>query len=103
MAEHITYLGWGYAKKIIREYGIYQKDPTKCRIKPREVEAVRNAIDRTERLKNGTERLKLIDLVFFKQTHSLNGACLQCYTSEITGRRWHTEFIKAVCENLDLS
>jgi hypothetical protein len=103
MAEHITYIGWGYAKRIIREYGTYQKEPTKCRLKPRELQAVTDAIEQTEQLKNGTERLKLIDLVFFKQTHSLQGASMKCYVSDITGRRWHTDFIRCVCENLDLS
>lgn len=103
MAEHITYIGWGYAKRVIREYGTYQKEPIKCRLKPREIKAVTDAIEQTERLNNGTWRLKLIDLVFFKQTHSLEGACLKCSTSSRTGRRWHTEFIRTVCENLDLS
>lgn len=101
--KHQTYIGWGYAKNLIREYGVYQKTPLKSRIKPRERKAVSDAIEQTKHLKDGTERLKLIDLVFFKKTHSLQGACMQCFVSEMTGRRWHTAFIKQVCENLDLS
>jgi hypothetical protein len=101
--KHQTYIGWGYAKNLIREYGIYQKTPLKSRIKPKERKAISDAIEQTKRLKDGTERLKLIDLVFFKRTHSLNGACLQCFVCERTGRQWHTDFIRLVCENLDLS
>ena len=97
------YIGWGYAKKLIREYGIYQKTPLKSRINPKERKAISDAINSTKTLRDGAERLKLIDLVFFKQTHSLQGACLACYVCDRTGRQWHTDFIRLVCENLDLS
>lgn len=68
----------------------------------REVEAVRAAIEETKRMKRGGERLQLIDLIFWKKTHTLDGACAACHVSERTGRRWHAEFIHLVARNRDL-
>ena len=65
----------------------------------REVEAVRMAIDETEALQNGRERLRLIDLVFWKQTHTMIGACSACHVSERTGQQWHADFIHAVARH----
>lgn len=97
------YIGWGYAKGLIREYGVHIKSPHKSRLKPYQERAIQQAVEHTKTLVDGAERLKLIDLVFWKQTHSLQGACLVCYVSERTGRQWHTDFIRLVCVNLDLS
>lgn len=92
------YIGWSYAKAIIREFGAADS-----RLRPKEQEAVSKAIRDTQRLVDGQERLKLINLVFWKQTRTLDGACLACFVSERTGRQWHTDFIRQVCENLDLA
>lgn len=62
----------------------------------REVEAVRLAIEETEGLRDGSERLALIALVFWKRTHTLTGACDVCHVSERTGQQWHGDFIHAV-------
>lgn len=42
---------------------------------------------------NGDIRLALIDLVFWKQSHKLDGAAMKLYISEQTARRYHKEFI----------
>lgn len=89
-------LWWGYAKRVAREYGNFQKNPEESCLRRFEYEAVQRAIEKTKLLRNGEEQLKLIDLVFFKQSHSLQGACMQCFVSEMTGRRWHTAFIRLV-------
>lgn len=91
------YIGWSYAKAIIREYGVADS-----RLRLKEREAVGKAVKDTQRLIDGKERLKLIDLVFWKKTKTLDGACLTCFVSKRTGRQWHTDFIRKVCENLDL-
>ena len=68
----------------------------------REMDAVRRAVEYTLNLKDGPERMKLIELVFWKRTHTLVGACLEINTSERTGQRWHAEFIHEVAKNLEL-
>ena len=62
----------------------------------REYWAVTKAIETTRKQPNGSTRLKVIDLVFWRQSHTLNGAARAAYLSERTARRYHTEFIRLV-------
>lgn len=64
--------------------------------KQREYEAVRQAIAMTERYKDGLSRLKVIDLVLWRQSHTIAGAALYIPTSERTATQWHGEFIRLV-------
>lgn len=84
---------WGYVKDMIRRY------PDQCNDNERS--AVRAAIEQTERTSNGANRLKVIDMVFWKQTHTLEGAALQIPCHYETARHWHTDFIKAVAQNFE--
>ena len=71
---------WPYAKWMIRNYkggGLMTKA---------ERVAVEDAIAETEQLIDGSERLRLIDLVLWKRTHTLQGAALACYVSERTAQ-----------------
>lgn len=70
--------------------------------KKRRLEAVRDAVKETERYSNGRDRLKIIELVFWKRTHTLAGAALQIPVSERTAVRYHGDFIRAVEKRLDL-
>lgn len=81
---------WPYAKWMIRSYkggGLMTKD---------ERAAVESAVKETEQLADGGERLRLIDLVLWKRTHTLQGAALACYVSERTAQEWHRQFIRLV-------
>ena len=64
--------------------------------------AVERAIAETKKLRDGSERLRLIGLVFWKRTHTLAGACEACHVSERTGQGWHSEFIHAVAREFGL-
>lgn len=68
----------------------------------REFSGVEQAIEETRRMKNGAERLKLIDLVFFSKTHTLSGAALACYVGERTALEWHGDFIRCVAKHMGL-
>lgn len=61
--------------------------------KQREYEAVRRAIAATERMKASRDRLKIIDLVFWKQSHTLDGAALTIPCHYNTAQRYHADFI----------
>lgn len=95
------YRWWSYVKAMIRNYPTlvdrYIQGPAL-----REREAVQRAIDQTEQMVDGKERLQVIDLVFFRQTHTLEGAAVLIPCSERTARRWHTDFIKAVAKEFGL-
>ena len=67
-----------------------------------ELEAVRQAIEETRTLPNGEERLEMVRLVFWKKTHTLEGAAMKCHVSYVTARRWHGEFIKDVARAFGL-
>lgn len=68
----------------------------------REMDAVRLAIEDTLKLKDGNYRMILVDLVFWRKTHTLNGAALELHTSERTAERWHNDFIHQVAKNFGL-
>lgn len=64
----------------------------------KEYNAVRQAIEYTSKLRNGADRNALIDMVFFKKSHSLEGAALALFISYSTAKSWHKEFILAVAD-----
>ena len=94
------YIGWGFVKDIIREYS--EITAHSCRLKPFQADAVKQAVDETKSFVDGTERLKLIDLVFWKQTHTLAGAACECNVSYDLAVIWHRDFIKAVGRNMNI-
>lgn len=65
-------------------------------VRQREFEAVRRAVEATEWMKGGRDKLKIIDLVFWKRSHTLEGAALMIPCSYMTARRYHSEFIMLV-------
>ena len=95
------YSWWGYVKAIIRRY-----EPT-CHkelhgVALRESCAVSAAVCETGELLDGGDRLKLVQLIFWDKTHTLEGAALAVNCSERTARRWHTEFIRCVAKHYGL-
>lgn len=68
----------------------------------REYEAVRRAIETTERYRNGRDRLKVVRLVLWDRSHTLEGAALMVPCGAATAWRWHAEFIRLVASNYGL-
>lgn len=64
--------------------------------KQREYEAVRRAVEYTKHFRNGEERLKIIDLMYWKNSHTLAGAGLQVGYGYDRARQIHQEFVVAV-------
>ena len=62
----------------------------------REYEAVRRAVETTERYRNGSERLKVVKLVLWDKSHTLEGAALTIPCDKDTAKKWHREFIYLV-------
>mgnify|MGYP007053692217 CR=1 FL=1 len=58
-----------------------------------EYDAVRKAIAVTEKMRNGAERLKIINLVFWKNSHTLQGAAMAVPISYETAVEYHRDFI----------
>lgn len=70
--------------------------------KGREFEAVQKAIECTENYTDGQNRLQFIDMVFWKQTHTLVGAGKALYVEERTAQEWHRQFIRLVASYMEL-
>lgn len=68
----------------------------------REYEAVRRAVETTERYKNGLDRLKLIKLMYWDKTHTMQGAALNIPVSYDTAKEWNREFIRLVASHFGL-
>ena len=68
----------------------------------REYEAVRLAIFQTLQLIDGKERMRLVDAIFWRRTHTLQGAAMFCHVSYGTAAKWHLEFIRRVGINFGL-
>lgn len=63
------------------------------RAKQSEYDAVRKAIAITELMRTGTDRLKLMDMVFWKNSHTLQGAAMAINVSYETAVEYHRDFI----------
>ena len=64
--------------------------------KQAEMEAVRLAIQATERMKTGKDRMRIVQLVFWKQSHTLQGAAMAIPVSYDTAINYHGDFIMTV-------
>lgn len=72
-------------------------------IEMKEYEAVDKAVQTTRAAcRDGDERLKLIGMVFFQRTHTLQGAAMACNVSYGTAKIWHNKFIEQVARNYGL-
>lgn len=67
-----------------------------------EFEAVDAAICETAKLENGEARLAIIDLVYWKRSHTLAGAGMQVGYSYRHAQRVHEQFAYLVAEKLGL-
>lgn len=128
---------WSYAKYMVRIYPKHKKeynalhkqsmsvDPSRvsgkgysrttenvalCRLPPAqqaEYDAVTKAIETTKLLKDGESRLALIDMVFWKKSHSLDGAAYAVNFSYTWAARAHQSFLRLVgyyrglCDSFD--
>ena len=82
---------WSYVKDMIRRYP--------DRTTKEESKAVKTAIEETEKLCDGADRMKVIQMVFFKQTHTLQGAALNVPCSYETAKIWTQQFIRLVARS----
>lgn len=66
------------------------------------LEAVERAIAETKRMPNGKWRVCIIERVYFRKSHTLQGAADYCHVSYGAAKEWHGDFIRLVAEHLGL-
>ncbi|MBO5837254.1 MAG: hypothetical protein J6Q92_05105 [Oscillospiraceae bacterium] len=70
--------------------------------KQREYESVRRAIEMTKTMSNGSQRLRIIELVYWKRSHTVEGAAMRAGYSPDRGKQMHGDFIRLVAKNYGL-
>ena len=88
----MRYAWWGYVKDMIRRY-------PNGNLTLSELHAVEAAVSVVKRMPGGRARLKVVDLVLWKGTHTLEGAAMQVHCSERTARRWLYNFVLETAKN----
>ena len=83
----------GYIREALRRYPA---------VTPNESAAIEYAIERTKESPDGAEKIALIEMVFFKRTHTLQGAALCVHCSYETAKRWMQQFMRLVAEKRGL-
>ena len=68
----------------------------------RELEAVSEALRYVVAQKNGDKRMEVINLYYWRKSHTLYGAALKVGVHEQTAKEWNGEFIKKIAENFGL-
>lgn len=64
-------------------------------------ESVQEALKQTSRQSNGRWRCRMIELVYFRKSHTLPGAAQACHISYATARQWNREFIMTVAKRME--
>lgn len=67
-------------------------------INRKEMDAVREAIEETQTMRDGSERMRMIKMAFWSGRNTLDMIALRCHISYRTAIRWHSQFIKLVAK-----
>lgn len=67
-------------------------------INRKEMDAVREAIEETQAMRDGSERMRMIKMAFWSGRNTLDMIALRCHISYRTAIRWHSQFIKLVAK-----
>ena len=66
--------------------------------KAAELDAVRKAIEETQRKPNGNDRMQVVHDVLFTQRYTIAGAAMRVPCSERTAKEWHRDFVRLVAK-----
>ena len=58
--------------------------------------AINKALDETRELPDGELRITAMEMIYFKGTHSIDGAALELHSSRRTIQRWCSSFVYLV-------
>lgn len=95
------YKWWGYIKAIIQEYPRGRSSELSG-VELREHEAVKKAVDETMKMDGWANRLKVISMVHWERTRTLEGAALAIPCSRSWAAKWQRDFFEEAARNRDL-
>lgn len=93
-----------YMKGILRSYPkIRVKPPEKrTRSEQRRVEIVESVLEMVDQMPDARNKRKIIEIVYFNKSYTLQGAALQIPVGERTAQRWNAQVMDAVEKIMDL-
>lgn len=92
---------WGYVKSLVRKYP-ENRSSELSGVALRNHEAVKKAVDATLATDGGADRLKVISMVHWERTRTLEGAASAVPCSGRTAAYWQREFFEETARNRDL-
>lgn len=87
---------WSYAKAMVRQYPRMEKIAHTHSVGPtkqKEINAVKKAIEITDRKANAKNRMAVVNLVLWNKGCTLEQAATRLYLSETTAYRYHRDFV----------
>lgn len=93
-----------YIREVLRDYPkICKKIPEKrTRNEQRRFEVVNAVLDMVDHMEDARDKRKFIDMVYFRQSHNIQGAALCIPVGKRTAERWNSQILGAVDEIMDL-
>lgn len=93
-----------YIREILRDYPeICKKLPEKrTRNEQRRVEIVKGVLEMIERMSDARSKKKIVEMVYFRKSHTLHGAAMEIPVASRTVDRWNGQIMRAVEEIMDL-
>lgn len=93
-----------YIREVLRDYPkICAKLPEKrTRNEQRRVEIVESVLETVDQMPDARSKRKIIEIVYFKKSYTLQGAALQIPVGERTAQRWNAQIMDAVEKIMDL-
>lgn len=86
---------WYYTAeaKIRRYYKLKEMDSRQAKIY---VDAIENVLDRTRQKPDGDLRVRAVEMLYLKHTHTYEGAAIALHVSPRTVQRWANSFVNDV-------
>lgn len=93
-----------YIREVLRDYPkICEKLPEKrSKNEQRRFETVNALLETVDQMPDARSKRKIIEIVYFKKSHTLQGAALQISVGERTAQRWNAQIMDAVEKIMDL-
>ncbi len=98
--KKLFYPWWRYIKDITQKYPCNIDNLSGAAL--RDYEALCAAIETTKQMADGQSRLKVIKLLYWDKTHTLDGAALAVNCSRRTAASWQRQFFEEVARNRGL-
>lgn len=93
-----------YIREILQDYPkICAKPPDqRTRNEQRRFETVNALLDTVDHMEDARDKRKFIDMVYFRQSHNIQGAALCIPVGKRTVERWNSQILGAVDEIMNL-